>query len=95
MTDLTVSALAERYKRAVSDAAYYAGTPSGQDRELNALRDQLIAAQAAEIERLRGHLTGCLDWMETVRVSDDCGKWDWVEDSEYTRARAELERAKP
>ena len=71
ITPQTVAALAERYKKAVSDAAFYAGTPSGQDRELNALRDQLIAAQAAEIERLRVGLSDLIDHVEAIN-----SEWD-------------------
>ena len=86
MTDLTpqtVAALAERYKKAVSDAAFYAGTPSGQDRELNVLRDQLIAAQAAEIERLRG-LFADLDALITNHVKPSDGPHTfWIDGQAY------------
>ena len=103
MTDLTpqaVAALAETARLGLKPKATWQEI-TDRSRAVRDLHDlaldmpRLIAAQAAEIERLRGHLTECLDWMEDGRASGDWGNWDWDGDSEYTRARAELEGAKP
>lgn len=49
-----------------------------------------LDALEAENARLKGLLGDCLDWMESIRSSGDCGYWEWAED-EYTRGIAALE----
>lgn len=53
--------------------------------------EQALADLEAENARLKGLLGDCLDWMESIRSSGDCGYyWEWAED-EYTRGITALE----
>lgn len=48
------------------------------------------ALESPSVRGLASSLKECLEIMEADRASGDCGRWEWSEDSEYTKGMKAL-----